>query len=110
MHTVATKVDNTILDQVKNKCNSLGCTPAEYMRNLIKKDLELECEATNNHEDNNTTSQSPIPHKSHPDIKLVRSIQQDDNTYYFDIRGKKYSMKQDGTLIPVITARIVRII
>jgi hypothetical protein len=108
MHTVATKVDNGTLDPVNNKCSSLGCTPAEYVKNLIKKDLELGCEATNNHEDN-TTSQSPIPHKSHPDIKLVRSIEQDGRTYYFDTEGNKYSMKQGGKLIPVITGRIVRI-
>ena len=80
MHTVATKVDNTTLDHVKDKCNSLGCTPAEYIRNLIKKDLGLGYDAANNDDNDNIISQSPIPHNSNPEIKLVRSIEQNGKT------------------------------
>ena len=111
MHTVATKVDNSTLDYVKDKCNSIGCTPAEYIRNLIKKDLRLEYDDANNDDDhNNTIDQSSIPHKSRPGIKPVRSIEQNGRLFYFDITGNKYSMKQDGKLIPVIQGRIVRIV
>jgi len=103
LYTVATKVDNTTLDHVKDKCNGLGCTPAEYFRNLIKKDLESGNNAVNNDKGTVLAGQSPIPHKSHPDIKIIRSVEKNGRMYYFDIEGKKYSMKQDGTLIPIIT-------
>ena len=79
MHTVATKVDNSTLDHVKDKCNSIGCTPAEYIRNLIKKDLGLGSDTANDDNDN-IISQSPIPHNSNPEIKLVRSIEQNGKT------------------------------
>lgn len=39
MRTVATKVDNTLHDKVIHHCNSISCSPSEYIRNLIRKDL-----------------------------------------------------------------------
>lgn len=39
MRTVATKVDNTLPDKVIHHCNSISCSPSEYIRNLIRKDL-----------------------------------------------------------------------
>lgn len=41
MRTVATKVDNSMHEQVISRCNSLVCNPSEHIRNLIKKDLDI---------------------------------------------------------------------
>jgi hypothetical protein len=63
MHIVAKKVDNITLHNVKDQCNNLGCTPAEYIGNLIEKDLELDYDARDNNENSKDLiiGQSPIP-------------------------------------------------
>jgi hypothetical protein len=39
MRTVSSKVDNTIHDQILNRCNGIGCSPSQYIKDLIAKDL-----------------------------------------------------------------------
>ena len=39
MRTVSTKVDNSFDDQVVSRCNVLGCTKSQYVKNLITEDL-----------------------------------------------------------------------
>jgi hypothetical protein len=75
---------------VKNKCNSLGCTPTEYFRTLINKDLKLEINDDITVNDNEivvvVSNQSPIPHNSHPRITLIGFTEQNGKTFYFDDR------------------------
>lgn len=39
MKTVASKIDNSLHEQVISRCNERGCSPSEYIRELVKSDL-----------------------------------------------------------------------
>jgi hypothetical protein len=40
MRTVASKIDNTLHNALTRKCGDIGCSPSEYIRSLIRGDLE----------------------------------------------------------------------
>ena len=40
MRTVSSRVDNTFHDQIINRCNGIGCSPSQYIKDLIAKDLQ----------------------------------------------------------------------
>ena len=42
MRTVSSKVDNTIHEKVVSRCNGLGCSPSQYIKDLIERDLNGE--------------------------------------------------------------------
>lgn len=104
MKAVATKVDNSIHDQVINRCNGLGCTPSEYVRNLIKNDLDQGEKAKQAAKEDSGHVTYYI-HKSNPDIKLVGTSFQNGQTYYLDTEGRKWMMAPDRTLIGVARVR-----
>jgi hypothetical protein len=64
MRTVATKVDNALHEKVVSRCNSLGCNPSEYIRNLIKSDLRDNNEWDENNNKTHTASQTISNHIS----------------------------------------------
>jgi len=44
--TVATKIDSNTHKEIESRCGERGCTPSEYLRNLIKQDIEGQASTT----------------------------------------------------------------
>ena len=40
MRTVSSKVDNSVHEQILTRCNGIGCSPSQYIKYLISKDLQ----------------------------------------------------------------------
>jgi hypothetical protein len=40
MRAVASKIDNSLHEALVRKCGEKGCSPSEYIRDLVKRDIE----------------------------------------------------------------------
>jgi hypothetical protein len=62
MRTISSKVDNGIHEKVVDRCNGLGCSPSQYIKDLIDRDLkgDIVAEPTTNVTSDNLKSEKPI--------------------------------------------------
>jgi len=103
---VATKVDNSIHDQLVNKCNGIGCSPSEYVRNLIKKDWGLEFEKKNSKSSSAQVVANDKPNSlSVTKAKRVRIIESLDGN---EIKNRVEVKKPDGSVDIYRDGRLVQ--
>src|SRR5579884_990428 len=136
MRTIATKVDNSLHEKVLSRCNSLDCNPSEYLRNLIRKDLDnsdknngnneliIATRATNTKDESISDSKSssvfhlPEHHTNNNNyssiyatkLKLVKLVMMPIDKYHVDTDGKRYLIKPEGRLLPISKVKNLRIV